>query len=60
MKKGWKIIGVVVLVVIILAAICVAIGLLAGADYSRIYTAIDSQYNLNDYMALISSYSAAA
>ena len=46
MKKGWKIVAVIVLIVIILGAVCVGIGALTGASLSRIYSVIDYQYGL--------------
>ena len=49
MKKGWKIVGVVVLVIIVLGAICVGIGLLTGADGERIYNVLDQEYNITSF-----------
>lgn len=46
MKKGWKIVGILVLVVIILGAICVGAGLMTGAEFDRIYDVLDGRYGL--------------
>ena len=46
MKKGWKIIGILVLVVIILGGICAGVGMMTGAEFDRIYDVLDAKYNL--------------
>ena len=54
MKKGWKIVGILVLVIIILGAVCVGVGLLTGGDTTRIYSVLDNRFNLTElYKAYI-------
>ena len=50
MKNIWKTIGIIVLVVIILGAICVGVGLGTGADASRIYKIVDQQYIISELL----------
>lgn len=54
MSKIWKIVGIIVLVVIILGAICVGVGLMTNADYSRIYSVLDAEYHITDIYQVIS------
>lgn len=56
MKRIWKTLGVVVLVVILLGAVCVAVGMSAGADISRIYTVLDTQYGITEIVSFLSQY----
>ena len=49
MKKGWRVIGAVVLIAVILGAVCIGVGILTGADTNRIYSVIDNKYNLEIY-----------
>ncbi len=46
MKNGWRVILVIVLVAILFGGICLGVGLMTGADMSRIYTVLDKQFNL--------------
>ena len=56
MRKAWKIVGILVLIVIILGAICVGVGLLTGGDTSRIYSVIDNKYNLKEIYNMYADY----
>lgn len=60
MKKAWKIVLVVILIIILLGAICVLIGFFTGADSSRIYDVLNKEYKFvelyNYYMEQIQSY----
>lgn len=56
MKKGWKIIGVLVLVVIILGGICLGVGIMTGAEYSRIYDVLNSKYGISSLYQSITQY----
>ena len=56
MKKGWKIVGILVLIVIILGALCVGVGLLTGGDTARIYSVLDSRYNLGELYRVYAQY----
>ena len=49
MSKGWKIIGGVVLVLILLGAICIGVGFMTGGDVVEIYHSLDARYRLVDY-----------
>lgn len=46
MRNGWRIILVIVLVAILFGGICLGVGIMTGADMSRIYTVLDKQFNL--------------
>lgn len=46
MSKGWKIIGAIVLVLVLLGAICVGVGFMTGGDAGDIYSVLNSRYNL--------------
>lgn len=49
MTKGWKIIGGVVLVLILLGAICIGVGFMTGGDVAGIYSTINARYNVSEY-----------
>lgn len=49
MSKGWRIIGSMVLVLVLLGAICIGVGLMTGGDLSDIYSALNVRYNLTEY-----------
>lgn len=48
MKKVWKAVGVLVLIMVVLGAILIGVGFVTGADSSRIYSVLDNQYLLTD------------
>ncbi|MDO5445067.1 MAG: hypothetical protein Q4F31_05540 [Eubacteriales bacterium] len=56
MKKSWKIIGIVILTVFILGLICIGVGVLTGADYSRIFSVIDDKFQIESTLSLYSQY----
>lgn len=58
MKRIWKTLGVVVLVVILLGAVCAGVGMIAGADISRIYSVLDAQYSITEYINAFGTLSA--
>ena len=45
MKKIWKIVALIVLVVILLGAVCAGVGMIAGGDTARIYSVFSDQFN---------------
>ena len=47
MSKGWKIIGAIVLVLMLLGAICIGVGFMTGGDVADIYSTLDVRYNLS-------------
>ena len=49
MKSGWKIILIVVVVAILLGAICIGVGAMTGADFTRIWTTLDNRYHVDMY-----------
>ena len=49
MKSGWKIILIVVVIAILLGAICVGVGAMTGADFSRIWATLDNRYHVDMY-----------
>ena len=49
MKSGWKIILIVVVVAILLGAICIGVGAMTGADFSRIWAMLDNRYHVDMY-----------
>ena len=53
MKNAWRIIIMVVLVAILLGGVGIAVGMMTGADFTRIYSVLDERYNItlnNDYL----------
>lgn len=49
MKKGWRIIGAIVLTVLLLGAVAVFVGFVTGADWDRVYSVLDNRYNITMY-----------
>ncbi len=49
MKSGWKIILLVVLIAILLGAVCMGVGLMTGADFTRIWATLDDKYHVDMY-----------
>ena len=49
MKKAGRVILIVVLAAVLLGAVCVGVGLMTGADITRIYSALDDRYNIAAY-----------
>ena len=47
MKSGWKTVGILVLIVIVLGAVLVGVGFMTGADTNRIYSIVEDHYLLN-------------
>ncbi len=47
MSKGWRIIGAIVLVLVLLGAICIGVGFMTGGDVADIYSTLDLRYNLS-------------
>lgn len=56
MKKGWRVIIVIVLVAVLLGAVSLAVGFMTGAETSRIIDTLDARYSINmwiDYFSLV-------
>ena len=49
MKSGWKIILIVVVIAILLGAVCMGVGAMTGADFTRIWATLDNRYHVNMY-----------
>ena len=49
MKSGWNIILIVVVIAILLGAICIGVGAMTGADFSRIWATLDNRYHVDMY-----------
>ena len=47
MKKGWKIVFTIFLIVVVIGIVGVGVGMLTGAEYTRIYSVLDDQYNID-------------
>ncbi len=45
MKKGWRIVLVIFLILLLLGAAALLVGYLTGADVSRIYSVLDNRYH---------------
>lgn len=50
MSKGWKVVGTIFLVALLLGAVCIAVGIFTGADYDRIYSVFDARYHVTMYL----------
>ena len=53
MKKAWKVVIVIVLVIILVGAICAGVGMLAGGNLNRIYAELDYQYSITEIYNLL-------
>ena len=49
MKSGWKIILILVVIAILLGAICIGVGAMTGADFTRIWATLDNRYHVDMY-----------
>lgn len=49
MKKGWRIVIIIVLVALLLGAVSVGVGMMTGADSVRIFLILDDRYNITMY-----------
>lgn len=50
MSKVWRIITTIVMICLLLAVVCFTVGIMTGADFSRIYQSINSRYMLTEYL----------
>lgn len=50
MSKVWRIVTTIVLIALLLAVVCVTVGFMTGADFSRIYQSLDSRYMISEYI----------
>jgi len=56
MKKAGRVVLIIVLAAVLLGAVCVGVGLMTGADTMRIYSALDSRYNIGAYQEAYTAY----
>lgn len=54
MKKGWKVVGIIVFVALLLGIVFTAVGFMTGADYDRIYSVLDARYYITEYIEYVS------
>ncbi len=59
MKRGWLIIGVIVLIAVLVGTVCIGVGLVTGADMARIFSVLDSRYHLDLYVQYFNDLAAA-
>ncbi len=46
MSKGWRVIGTIVVILVLLGAICIGVGFITGGDIGDIYSTLNVRYNL--------------
>ena len=49
MSKGWRVIGTLVLVLVLLGAICIGVGFMTGGDVAGIYSTINARHHITEY-----------
>ena len=54
MKKGWRVIIIIVLVAVLLCGVSLAVGYMTGAETTRIMDTLDARYNINAWLAWFS------
>ena len=59
MKKGWKIIMTIFLIVVVIGVVSIGVGMLTGAEYTRIYSVLDDQYHIDMWINYFSEVAAA-
>lgn len=50
MKKGWRIVSIVVLVALLLGVVFVGVGYTTGANWERICSVLDAKYHFTEYI----------
>ena len=46
MSKAWRVVITIVLIAVLFATVCIGVGLLTGANFSRVYSIFNSRYNV--------------
>ena len=59
MKKGWKIIMTIFLIVVVIGVVSIGVGMFTGAEYTRIYSVLDDQYHIDMWINYFSEVAAA-
>ena len=49
MSKGWRIIGGLVLMMLLLGAICIGVGFMTGGHIVEVYSSLNDKYQLSSY-----------
>ena len=49
MKSGWKVVLILVLAAIAIGVLCIVVGNMAGADFTRIWATLDDRYHVEMY-----------
>ena len=52
MSKAWRVVIIIFLIALILGAVAFGVGVITGANYDRIYSVLDTKYNLDFYTDL--------
>lgn len=53
MKKVWRVVILIVLIAMLFGALCLGVGILTGADTSRIYSILNNRYNLDNLIVYL-------
>ena len=53
MRKSWNFVMIIVLAFLILCALCMGVGLLTGADFSRIFEVADHEYHVREVFSAV-------
>ena len=59
MKKGWKIVFTIFLIVVVIGIVGVGVGMLTGAEFTRIYSVLDDQYHIDMWLNYFAEVAAA-
>ena len=59
MKKGWKIVFSIFLIVVVIGIVGVGVGMLTGAEFTRIYSVLDDQYHIDMWLNYFAKVAAA-
>lgn len=54
MKRGWRVIIIIVLVAVLLGGVSLAVGYMTGAETTRIMDTLDARYNIKMWIEYIS------
>lgn len=60
MSRGWRVIGALVLVLVLLGAICIGVGFMTGGNMANIYSSLDLRYNLTGHWEQYSQWALAS
>ena len=49
MSRACRVVITIVLIAVLFATVCIGVGLLTGADFSRVYSVFNNKYNVGMY-----------